>query len=550
MDYNLVFEFMRICDAACSKIDATIANELQALVPRYKEKVAKICETRTDKPFNFIDTLVDQHIYQDTKIYIRQYNRVLTSVIFDVGNYLTAIAEDSPEQLKGACLDCINNINSVNQINKFHIYKRIPIFIKPFVRRVIDTYKSVLNSEEEKKLSKELKKHITKQLEKDVDQMVERIQKNNQESIDQLEQELTKISDFICDQSSKKNNKLLKEYNSKLEIIDYQLDETYNSLIIIEPNGKKHRAYIDGNQIKTADNNITISVDKDLIVLYNSQNYYKFITINNDNISIRNNETTISIDRKDNYLVTWNRTPVISLSQKYFIFNHIGSFFPTIFDLLINDPKFQHYYKKCRKTFESNKMFNEKGLNPIREKEVIRRMELLGYKLTTGKKLKVKDSKGESHDLIIEGDTIVFEDNPKIRINLQAVSLNKIIEFEYIFMNGYKNTLISNANLDHFELFFDYDDKVYIISIEDEMIIGEIADQYGNKQRNDGLVIQIYNDFYPSIVKGLHKRVQEIKESIPLDIQIKRLEQTQDVQQYLALINKKLKEEEEKTSKS
>ena len=295
MDYAVRYEFLRITDEANKQIDAIVDEELRTMVPRYKEKIAKICENRTDKPFNFIDTLVDQHIYQDTKVYLRQYNRTLTKSFYNMGNYLASIAEDNPEQLKDACSECIKYIYELNKINKYYIYKRIPFFTKPFVRRVIDTYKSVLTFEEEQKLSKELKKHIKKNLEKDVDAMVERLLKRTGEVSNKLEEDLTYLATFLYDQSSKKNAKLLKEYNSKLNVIDYSIDETYNALVLYEPTGKKHKAFINGNQIKTADTNLTISIDKDLIVLYNSQNYYKFITINDTNVSIRNNETTISI---------------------------------------------------------------------------------------------------------------------------------------------------------------------------------------------------------------------------------------------------------------
>lgn len=546
MDYNIRSEFIKISEKASAEINSIIEDELHEIVPRYKEKIAGVCEGRTDKPFNFIDTLVDQHIYQDTKVYLRNYSKTLTSVLLDVANYMSHVAEDNPEQLKDACNDCIKNISDINQLNKYRIFQRIPLFLKPFLRRVIDTYKSVLNSEEEKALSEELRINIQKVLEKDITDMIKRIHKRIGKVIKNLEKDITKAPDFIYDESINKDSKMLKTYNQKLNQLGYSIDETYNSLVLSEPTGKKHKAYIDNNQLKTADNILTISIDKDLIVLYNSQNYYKFITINDNNISIRNNETTISLNRSNKFELSWNKTQVISLCQKYYIYQHIYDFFPTIMDLLLEDPKFYRYYKKCKKAYESNLMFNKKGLNPIREKEVIRRLELLGYQLIKeGKKLKVIDSKEKEHNLIINNGIISFEDNDSIKINLSAISLNKQIEFEYISVDGFKHVLISNANLDHFELLFDNDDKNYQLSIDDEMIIGEVIDKDGNHIRNDGVVINIYNDLYPSITMALNKHLKELIESIPLDIQIKRLEQTQDVQKYLALINKKLKEEQE-----
>ena len=554
MDYNIRYEFSNISDKASNEINAIIEAELHEIVPRYKKIIAEICEGRTDKPFNFIDTLVDQHIYTDTKAYLRKYSRTLTSVLFDVANYMSSVAEQSPQELKIACEDCIQNITDINQINKYHIYQRIPIFLKPFLRRVIDTYKSVLNSEEEKELSDKLYVLIKKSLEKDITDMIERIRKKINKVISKLEKDITKISDLLYDKNSKKNERLLKDYNSKLNIIGYSLDETYNGLIISEPTGKKHRTYIDGNQLKTSDNSLTISIDKDLIVLYNSSNYYKFITVNDKSISIRNNETTISIGKEENLPMTWNRTPIISLAQKYYVLMHIGDFFPTIIDLLLKNPSYYQYFKKCKKTYESNKMLTSKGINSKREKEITRRLELLGYTLEKKRNsLKVIDSKEKEHNLLIRGDYLIFEDNDSIRINLQAIGLNNKIEYEYIFMDAFKHVLISNASLEQFDLVFDSDNKIYRILIDDEMIIGYIIYMNNSYERNDGIVLKVFNDFYPNIVKALYKRVDEIKDSIPLDIQIKRLEQTQDVQQYLALINKKLKEEaeeEEKTSKS
>ncbi len=554
MDYNIRYEFSNICDQASSEIDAIIEDELHEIVPRYKEKIAAICEGRTDKPFNFIDTLVDQHIYIETKAYLRTYSRTLTSVLFDVSNYMSSVAEQSPEEIKVACADCLKNITDINQINKYHIYKRIPIFLKPFLRRVIDTYKSVLNYEEEKELQEKLHKLIQKELENDITEMIERIRKRINKVIKRLEKEITKISDLLYDTNASKDDKLLKEYNKKLNVIGYSLDELYNGLVITEPTGKEHRTYIDGTHLKTGDNSLTISIDKDLIVLYNSHNYYKFITVNDKSISVRNNEITISINKEENLPMSWNRTPIISLAQKYYILMHIGDFFPNVIELLLKNPSYYQYFKKCKKTYESNKMFTEKGINTKREKEIIRRMELLGYKLEKKKdSLTAIDSDKKKHKLLIQGDYLVFEDNESIKINLQAIALNNKIEYEYIFMDAFKHVLISNASLEQFDIVFNHDDKIYRILIDDEMIIGNIIDKDNNVTRNDGVVIRVFNDMYPGIVKALYKRVDEIKDSIPLDIQIKRLEQTQDVQQYLALINKKLKEEteeEEKTSKS